>query len=143
MKQLPASPTRASSRGLAGPVWGLGAALVCALAFFATGAAFWAAITQWGARINLFNLIPVRPLDGGRGFASLSRGQAAIVVLAIGASLLWSGEGMLWLLLLVGGARLVGGGVAGPGDRRAMVEFVVLVAALTALTALPVALPPR
>jgi Zn-dependent protease len=143
MKQLPASPREEARVGLAGPVWGLGAALACALAFFATGAPFWAAITQWGARINLFNLIPVRPLDGGRGFAALSRGQVAIVVLAFGVSLLWSGEGMLWLLLLVGGARLIGGGVAGPGDRRAAVEFVVLVAALTALTALPVALPPR
>jgi Zn-dependent protease len=143
MKQLPASAREEARVGLAGPVWGLGAALACALVYFASGAPFWAAITQWGARINLFNLVPVRPLDGGRGFAALSRGQVAIAVLAIAASLLWSHEGMLWLLLLVGGARLLGSGAAGPGDRRATVEYVLLVTTLTALATLPVALPAR
>jgi Zn-dependent protease len=141
MRQLPASAREEARVGLAGPVWGLGAAVACAIVFFATGALFWAAISQWGARINLFNLLPVRPLDGGRGFAALSRSQAAIVVLTIAASLLWSGEGMLWLLIIVGAARLLGSGAAGPGDRRATVEYAVLVAALAALASLPVALP--
>ena len=59
--------------GLAGPVWGLGAAVAAWRIYFATGAAIWLAIAQLTAFLNLFNLIPIWQLDGSRGFHALSR----------------------------------------------------------------------
>jgi Zn-dependent protease len=58
--------------GLAGPVLGTaGAAAVLPLAAL-TGNDFWRALAFSGFLINLFNLLPVVPLDGGRAMAALS-----------------------------------------------------------------------
>ena len=71
--------------GLAGPIWGLGAALVCYLVYLLTGLQAWAALAEIGAWINLFNLTPVWQLDGAHGFKALSRQQRWIAVAAIAA----------------------------------------------------------
>jgi Zn-dependent protease len=74
--------------GLAGPVLGsLGAALLIPV-WLATGNDFWQALAFTGFFINLFNLLPVVPLDGGRAMAAMAPsmwfvGLAAMVVLAI------------------------------------------------------------
>jgi Zn-dependent protease len=54
-------------------MWGLGAAVFAWLAGLVTGQPIWFAIARTGAWINLFNLIPVWQLDGGRGFRALTR----------------------------------------------------------------------
>lgn len=74
--------------GLAGPVAGSLAALVPLALWLATGADFWRALAYLGFLLNLFNLLPVVPLDGGRAMAALSplvwmAGLAALVVLAV------------------------------------------------------------
>ena len=58
--------------GLAGPVLGSIAALVPLGIWLATGNEFWQALAYVGFLINLFNLLPVLPLDGGRAMAALS-----------------------------------------------------------------------
>src|SRR5258706_13079612 len=68
LKAYPASPSEDARVGLAGPIWGLGAAIVCMGMYLFTGSGLWAALAQTGAWINLFNLIPIWQLDGGRGF---------------------------------------------------------------------------
>lgn len=57
---------------LAGPVWGAALAAGCAVAYGMTNNPFWAAIAGWMAMVNLFNLLPVNPLDGGRVFKSVA-----------------------------------------------------------------------
>ena len=58
--------------GLAGPVLGsLGAALCIPIAE-ATGNDFWKALAFTGFFLNLFNLLPVVPLDGGRAMAAMA-----------------------------------------------------------------------
>jgi Zn-dependent protease len=58
--------------GLAGPILGsIGAALCIPLAE-ATGNEFWRALAFTGFFLNLFNLLPVVPLDGGRAMAALT-----------------------------------------------------------------------
>src|SRR5271170_6551965 len=99
LKRLSMTPIQDARVGLAGPLYGLGAALVALAVSYATGSKAWSAIAHFGAVVNLFNLIPVWQLDGSRGFASLTRHQRLIVL---------SGAGVLWLatsepmLLLIG-----------------------------------------
>jgi Zn-dependent protease len=58
--------------GLAGPVLGsLGAAALVPVAL-ATGDDYWKALAFTGFFLNLFNLLPVVPLDGGRAFAAMA-----------------------------------------------------------------------
>ncbi|MDQ3572091.1 MAG: site-2 protease family protein [Actinomycetota bacterium] len=58
--------------GLAGPILGSIATLVPLGIWLATGEEFWQALTFVGFFLNLFNLLPVLPLDGGRAMAALS-----------------------------------------------------------------------
>ena len=58
--------------GLAGPVLGSLACLVPVAIWQATGNEYWQALAFVGFFLNLFNLLPVLPLDGGRAMAALS-----------------------------------------------------------------------
>ena len=58
--------------GLAGPILGSIATLVPLGIWLATGTDFWRALAYIGFFLNLFNLLPVLPLDGGRAMAALS-----------------------------------------------------------------------
>jgi Zn-dependent protease len=139
LKQHTSNPHEDARIGLAGPIWGLGAAAVCAGVWLATGAPIWAAIAKVGAWINLFNLIPIWQLDGGRGWRALSKRQAWIVVAAVGVAWFLTHESMLMLVLLVAILRTMGAKEESPeGDVTATIHFVALVALLSALTRLPV-----
>ena len=74
--------------GLAGPVLGTLATLVPLGIWLATGNEFWQALAYVGFFLNLFNLLPVLPLDGGRAMAALSPwvwlvGYAGLIALTI------------------------------------------------------------
>jgi Zn-dependent protease len=58
--------------GLAGPILGSIATLVPLGLWLATGSDFWRALAFIGFFLNLFNLLPILPLDGGRAMAALS-----------------------------------------------------------------------
>ncbi len=58
--------------GLAGPVLGTIAALACIPIAAATDSDFWKALAFTGLFLNLFNLLPVVPLDGGRAMAAMA-----------------------------------------------------------------------
>ena len=140
LQQYPVDAREDARVGLAGPIWGLGAALVAGAIYFFTQAPIWGAVARVGAWINLFNLLPVWQLDGGRGFRALSRSERFGVAALLGV--LWYGtrEGLLMLLLLVAGLRAFGAEADSEGDRVAFGQFVVLLAALSALTLIPVPL---
>jgi Zn-dependent protease len=141
LKEHPATPAEDASVGLAGPLWGLGAALAAYAVFLATATSIWAAIAQWSARINLFNLLPVWQLDGSRGFHALSRGQRFLVVAAIGVAWFVTHEGMLGLLLIVAGFTAATGRPAERADGAALGKYLFLLAALSGLSAIRVPLP--
>jgi Zn-dependent protease len=74
--------------GLAGPVLGSIGAAACILIWHATGADLWRALAFTGFFLNLFNLLPVVPLDGGRAMAAMAPwmwfvGFAALIPLAV------------------------------------------------------------
>ena len=116
--------------GLAGPVWGLGAAVASWLTYVATGAPIWLAITELTGFLNLFNLIPIWQLDGSRGFHALSRQERWVVISVIGLALWLTGVGVLWLVAAVALFRTVRG-EAGPGHSQTLLTFVGLVLALS------------
>lgn len=58
--------------GLAGPVLGTAGAAVVLGVYGLTGNTFWEALAFTGFFLNLFNLLPVTPLDGGRAMAALT-----------------------------------------------------------------------
>lgn len=73
--------------GLAGPVLGSLASLIPLALWLLTGYELWRALAYVGFVINLFNLLPVLPLDGGRAMAALTPwmwlvGFAGLVALA-------------------------------------------------------------
>ncbi len=133
LNQYPANAREDARVGLAGPVWGLAAAVASWGLFLATGAGIWGAIARVGAWINLFNLIPVWQLDGSRGFRSLSRGQRWIVVAAAGAAFFVTQEPMTALIAIAGLVRCFGGEAPKEPDGRCLSEFLFLIAALSAL----------
>jgi Zn-dependent protease len=129
LKERISDPKIDARIGLAGPVWGLGAALASLAAFRLTGAPIWKAIAELTAVINLFNLIPVWQLDGARGFNALSRAERWLVLGVIAVAFALSGQKMLIIIGAVGAYRAFQR-QAGPGDPRTVATFALLVAAL-------------
>ena len=127
--------------GLAGP-W---AGLAIALAAYALGAIveipILLAIAKVGAQINLFNLLPIWQLDGGRAFRALSRGQRAWAALAVGLVSLLAGEMLLFVLGAVALARASFGQAPAKGDRSILAQYAALIAAHAALGSLHVPAP--
>jgi Zn-dependent protease len=74
--------------GLAGPILGSLGSAACILIWHATGNEIWRALAFTGFFLNLFNLLPVVPLDGGRAMAAMAPwmwflGFAAMIPLAL------------------------------------------------------------
>jgi Zn-dependent protease len=129
LKQHVTDPVTDAKIGLAGPVWGLGAALAALGVYAVTQAQIWLAIAHLTGFLNLFNLIPIWQLDGSRGFHALSRQERWMVVAALGAMLYVTELKFLWIVGAVAVWRAMQREV-GPGDRRVVATFVGLVIAL-------------
>ena len=139
--QRPVDAREDARVGLAGPLWGLGAALVALALHVATGWVSFAAVARSGAWLNLFNLLTVFPLDGGRGLHALARPGRLLVAAALAAKWAITREGLLLLLLVVTIGRMLEAPRVATSDRAALAEFVGLVIALSLLSALPVTVP--
>jgi len=136
LKQLRITPIQDSRVGLAGPIYGFGAAAIALAAGYVTGAKAWDAIAHFGAIINLFNLIPVWQLDGSRGFASQTRQQRIMILAAAGV--LWFVTKEVMLGLVTAGAiyRLFTKDAAEEPDNTGMLQFLGLLAALSTIAML-------
>lgn len=72
MKELPKDAAAEARVGLAGPVLGTLGCLIPISLYFATGDDLFRALAYIGFFLNLINLAPILPLDGGRAMAALS-----------------------------------------------------------------------
>lgn len=143
LKQHPATRGQDARVGLAGPVWGAGAALGFLTVGWMAGWPSWVATARVGAWINLFNLLPIWQLDGGRGFVALSRRQRGWLAAALWALALVGGDGLLFVLAIAATARAAGAGDApAEGDRGVFWTFLLLAAGFTAFIRL-IPLPAR
>lgn len=141
LQQYPASPREDARIGLAGPLWGMGAAIASYAVFLATDWAIFAAITHVTAWINLFNLLPFWSLDGNRGFRALSRSQRWIAVAVLAAAWAVSKEGLLILLLIMASVRAFAADAAAIPDRRALLQYAGLIIILAGLCIVHVPVP--
>ncbi len=136
LKQLPENAMQDSRVGLAGPIWGLGAATLCLLLGWALNRPILTAIGASAAWMNLFNLIPVWQLDGGRGFRALNRGHRLVALAAILFMWAITGKGLLFLLALGAGFRLwFQKDFAQQADYVALGQFVGLTVLLSMMSA--------
>ena len=122
--------------GLAGPLWGFGAAAVSFSIYRATGTAYWATIAGWGALINAFNLTPVWQLDGAHAFKAMSRPHRIAAAAALLAAAVLSGQRMIWLPFIGASWAVFTMKPAARADVRAVGYYVALVGALSVLAAL-------
>jgi len=113
MRQMPANARDEAEVGIAGPIAGAIASSFCLyLAQLQPHVhTIWAPLAYFGFFINLFNLVPIVPFDGGRVLAAIDRRVWVIGFLALLAFQVWSwlqGNFSLWLLFFVfiAGAQL-------------------------------------
>ena len=93
--------------GLAGPIVGTVGTLIPLAVWLATGSDLWRALAYVGFFINLINLLPVLPLDGGRALAGLGpKVWIAGILIAVAAAVVFLGPIMLLFVLLFGGPEL-------------------------------------
>ena len=131
MRGLRLPPIPDSRIGLAGPIYGLGAAVAALAIYYVTHAKIWGAIAHFGAVVNMFNLIPIWQLDGARGIRSLTRAQRGIVLTT--AAILWaaSSNSMLFLIGAVCAYRMFTRDWQKEPDNTGLIQFIGLLAALT------------
>jgi Zn-dependent protease len=100
MKSLPRNAYVEAVVGIGGPVLGSVGALACLLVAWSTGSLLWYSLASTGFLLNLFNLIPVSPLDGGRIVGVISRWLWAVGY-AVGIGVFMATRSPILLLILV------------------------------------------
>jgi Zn-dependent protease len=89
--------------GLAGPILGTAGAAVLLPVAEATGNDLWRALAFTGFFLNLFNLAPIVPLDGGRAMAALAPWMWFVgFAVMLGAAFVFPNP-IILLILLLGG----------------------------------------
>ena len=109
MRRMPGSARDEAEVGIAGPVAGALASLACLLIAHmlmdSTGnSGIWGPLAYFGCFLNLFNLIPIVPFDGGRVLAAVDRRIWIVGFLGLVAVQIWewlTGNSSLWLLLFI------------------------------------------
>src|SRR5688572_15076866 len=87
--------------GLAGPLWGTLGALACYWVARSTDSNLLLAVSYAGFFLNLFNLIPLSPFDGGRVTAVISPRLWLVGVPILVALFLWNPSPLLILMALL------------------------------------------
>ncbi len=112
MRQMPKNAKDEAEVGIAGPIAGALASSVCLLLALHFSQSYtyvplsniWAPLAYFGFFINLFNLIPIVPFDGGRVLAAIDRRIWILGFLGLIGFEIWSylnGNFSIWLLFFI------------------------------------------
>ena len=107
LKEQPRDVETEAYVALAGPLLGTVAAIACYLAADDGGPRWLMAVAYSGFFLNLFNLLPISPLDGGRITAVLSPRIWFVGVPLLAAMFVWQPNPMLLLIGLLAAPQLV------------------------------------
>lgn len=98
LKRHPKDAVTEAYIGIGGPLLGTVGALACYAIGMVTDAPIWYALAYTGFFLNLINLLPIHPLDGGRIVTAVSRWLWLVGVIA-GPILLWRFGNVLFFLI--------------------------------------------
>lgn len=102
MKEQPRDAETESYLAYGGPLAGLISFLPAIPLYYWTEDPFWGLVIFLGAMINLFNLLPVSPLDGGRIVSVLSTKIWFVGLALLGVLLFFSPDPLLFLIFILG-----------------------------------------
>src|SRR3954451_15891905 len=106
LKQMPEDAWKEARVALAGPIVGSIGAAFCLVAAVALDSDLLRALAFFGFLINLFNLLPVYPLDGGRAVEALHPVVWVVGLVGLVALTLLAPNPVLILVLLFGGFQM-------------------------------------
>jgi Zn-dependent protease len=115
MRSLPKDAYVEALVALGGPILGSVGALACLGIAYLTGDPFWYALASTGFLINLFNLIPISPLDGGRIVGVVNR-WIWLAGYAIGIAMFFVTYSPILLLVMILGLFRVKDTIRGPSE---------------------------
>jgi Zn-dependent protease len=103
MKSMPEDALAEARVGLAGPILGTAGAGVCLAIGEATDSDLLRALAYVGFLLNLINLVPIVPFDGGRAMAAMAPAMWFLGIAAMVALLLLTGNPFLLIFIVLGG----------------------------------------
>jgi len=101
LKEQPMSAETEAFVGIAGPMLGTAAAFACYLVALESGSRLLMALAYSGFVLNLFNLIPLTPLDGGRIVSVISPRIWFLGIPMLAGLFLWSPSPLLILIAII------------------------------------------
>jgi len=102
IKEQPRDAAMEAYLAYGGPLAGLISFLPAVVLYETTGDPFWALVVFLGAMINLFNMIPVSPLDGGRIVSVLSTKIWLLGLILLGAYAFIAHSPLMVIILIIG-----------------------------------------
>ena len=114
-------PVEDARIGLAGPLWGMAAALASYLGFPCYRGWVLGGHRPFGRLDQHLQFDSRRTLDGGRGFRALSRNQALLITAAVGSAWFLSHESMILLVAIVAFFQSLAKPKDAEGDRVAFI----------------------
>lgn len=102
MKELPRNAYNESLIAAGGPVLGTIGATVCLIIAWQVNSNFFYALASVGFMINLFNMLPISPLDGGRMTGVISK-NIKIIGLIVGGFVFYKTSSPILLIILAFG----------------------------------------
>lgn len=108
LRRMPQNARDEAEIAIAGPLVGTLGSIACLALYGATMQRFWLVLAFFGFFINLINLVPVSPFDGGRVAAAISKWLWPVGLVLIGVALVYTGNLFLLLFLLLGLSQTIG-----------------------------------
>lgn len=102
MKERPNSAKDEAFLAYMGPLFGLLAFFPAIPLYIFTKEPFWALVITLGSIINLFNLIPITLLDGGRIVSAISTKLWGAGLVLLFAYAMWAGSFLAFMILILG-----------------------------------------
>lgn len=102
MKEMPRDAYKESLIAAGGPALGTIGAALCFLLAWQMNSELFYALASVGFMLNLFNMLPISPLDGGRMLSVVSR-NIGIIGLGLGGFVFWHLQSPILLIILLFG----------------------------------------